>query len=267
MKKFALALAALMMGTLLAACGGTTSQAPSAAQPGSQAASAGEESASGGGVLIMATEATFPPYEYMDGTEIVGVDVDIAREIAKELNMELKIENMEFDAIIPAVSSGKADFGAAGLSITDERLEQVDFSIVYATSMQVILTRDDSGIAGEADLDGRIVGVQTGTVADLALTDDYPEVQVERYSRYTDALLALNNGQVDALLLDLLPAKTLQQQGENLIICEKELFTDEYAFCVQKGNTELLEVIDRVLQRLMDEGKIQEYTTAHLPTE
>lgn len=216
-----------------------------------------------GDKLVMATEAGFRPYEYYEGTEIVGVDVDIAQEIAKELNRELVVEHMEFGAIIPAVDSGKADFGAAGMSITEERLEKVDFTIEYATSKQVIMTKADSPIQGEADLDGKSVGVQLGTVADLVLSEDYPNVQVQQYNKYMEAANDLINGRIDAIVLDVLPAQELSKMDESLVIRENELFTDVYAFCVKKGNTELLDAINKVMQRLLDEGKIEAFTANH----
>lgn len=264
MKKLTLALAALLLATfVLAGCSGGTASAPPAGSDQS-AETASSTAPAAGGTLVMATEATFPPYEYMEGTEIIGVDVDIAKEIAKAMGKELVIEEMPFDAVIAAVSSGKADFGAAGISVTPEREEQVDFSIEYATSKQVILTMKDSGISVDTDLNGKVVGVQLGTVADLALTDDYPEVQVERYNKYTDAVSDLVAGRLDAIVLDSLPAESLKTMDENLVVSDNELFTDVYAICVKKGNTELLNAINEVLQKLLDEGKIEQFTTEHL---
>ncbi len=252
MKKLGIVTILLALVLALGACtGGAPSEAAS-----------GEETA--GSTVTMATEATFPPYEYMSGTDVVGVDVDIANEIAKAMGAELVIEEMPFDSVIAAVNTGKVDFAASGLSITEERQQQVDFSIEYATSKQVIMTKADSGIEGDADLDGKTAGVQMGTVADLALTDDYPGVTVERYNKYTDAVNDLINGRLDAIVLDSLPAEELKTMGDDLIICENELFTDVYAIAVQKGNTELLDTINTVLQQLIDEGKIEEFTQNHL---
>ena len=218
------------------------------------------------GKLIMATEAGFKPYEYYEGTDIVGVDVDIAKEIAREMGMELVVEHMEFSAIIPAVDSGKADFGAAGMSITEERAQQVDFTVEYATSKQVILTKADSDIQTADDLSGKTVGVQLGTVADLALSEpeDFPGVKLELYNKYFEAVNDLLSGRIDAIVLDSLPAQELSKVNESLAIRDEEIFTDVYAFCVKKGNTELLDSINTVMQRLMDEGKIAEFTTNHL---
>lgn len=220
----------------------------------------------GGGkkTLIMATESGFAPYEYLDGDKVVGIDPDIAAEVAKEMGCELSIMDMPFDSIIPSVDSGKADFGAAGMSITPERAEIIDFTIEYATSKQVIITRVDSGIQGEEDLSGKTVGVQLGTVADFALTDDYPDVKVQQYNKYFEAAGDLSNGRIDAIVMDSLPAQEVVNISEGLVILEKELFTDKYAFCVKKGNTELLNAINKVMQRLIDEGKIDAFTMKHL---
>lgn len=215
-------------------------------------------------VLIMATESGFAPYEYLDGDKIVGIDPDIAAEVAKEMGRELKISDMPFDSIIPSVASGKVDFGAAGISITPERAENVDFTIEYATSKQVIIIREGNGIAGEADLDGKTVGVQLGTVADFVLTDEYPDVKVQQYNKYFEAAGDLSNGRIDAIVMDSLPAQEVVNIGDGLVILDDELFTDRYAFCVQKGNTELLDAINKVMQRLIDEGKIDEFTMKHL---
>lgn len=214
--------------------------------------------------LTMATESGFAPYEYLDGDKIVGIDPDIAAEVAKEMGCELKIIDMPFDSIIPSVDSGKADFGAAGMSIRPDRLELVDFTIEYATSKQVILTREDSGVNGVADLNGKTVGVQLGTVADFELTDNYPEVTVQQYNKYFEAAADLSNGRIDAIVMDSLPAQEVVKIGNGLVILDEELLTDRYAFCVKKGNTELLDTINKVMQRLIDEGKIDEYTMKHL---
>lgn len=215
--------------------------------------------------LVMATEAGFRPYEYYQGTEVVGVDVDIAREIAAELGRELVVEDMEFGAVIPSVDSGKADFGAAGMSITEERKEQVDFTIEYATTKQVILVQNDSAIHEAGDLEGKNIGVQLGTTADLALSEeaDYPGVKVERYNKYMDAANDLLAGRIDAIVMDIVPAQEILKMDDSLVVREKELFTEQYAFCVKKGNTEMLDAINGVMQRLLDEGKIAEFTANH----
>lgn len=280
MKKLAfLTASVLMIAAAISGCGGggtvssTTDTTSSSSEVSatvdpvestSQASSEEHPSANKDGKIIMATEATFPPYEYMEGNNVVGVDVDIANAIASEMGAELVIDPMDFNAVIEAVRTGKADMAISGISITEERQEQVDFSIEYATSDQVILTRADSGITNIEDLAGKYVGVQKGTTADLVLPTDYPDVMVEPYNRYTDAVLELVNGRIDAIVLDSLPAEALKNSNDGLVICEEVLFTDSYAIAVKKGNTELLNEINGVLQRLIDEGKIDEFTSAHL---
>lgn len=268
MKKISLALVALLLTAAAVGCSPKPADPQTSTEPVESAqeqsvSEAAEPASSQQAQLVMATEPGFRPYEYYEGTEVVGVDVDIAQEIAKEMNRELVVESMEFNAIIPAVNSGKADFGAAGMSITPDRQEQVDFTIEYATSKQVILTKNESTIVEEKDLDNKNIGVQLGTVADIALTDDYPDVTVVQYNKYMEAVNDLLSGRIDAIVLDALPAQELLQMDESLVVREKELFTDVYAFCVKKGNTELLNAINTVMQRLLDEGKIAEFTTKH----
>ncbi|MDL2247415.1 ABC transporter substrate-binding protein, partial [Bacteroides sp. OttesenSCG-928-J23] len=185
MKRLSLILCALLLCAGLAGCGGSKK------------------------TLIMATEAGFAPYEYYDGDKIVGIDPDIAQVIAQEMGLELEIVNMDFDSIPEAVKAGKADFGAAGMSITEERAEVVDFTIEYATSEQVVVTLADSGIAAPDDLNGKVVAVQEGTVADLYLTDFIPDAEVLPSKKYFEAVSNLTTGRADAIVLDLLPAQEI----------------------------------------------------------
>lgn len=257
MKKLALLLAVIMMATLaLTACGGASGSSGSTSDSGSESTN---------GKLVMATEAGFAPYEYYGaGNKVVGVDVDIATEIAKAMGKELVVSDMNFDSILSAVSSGKADFGAAGLSITEERLKEVDFTIEYATSKQVIIVKKGSAIQSGDDLAGKTVGVQTGTVADLYISDEMAGTTAKQYTKYMEAASDLANGRIDAIVMDSLPAAELVKANDGLVILEKELFTDKYGLAVKKGNTELLNKLNEVLQKLMDEGKIEEFTIKHL---
>lgn len=217
--------------------------------------------------LVMATEAGFAPYEYMKGTEVVGIDVDIANEIAKELGMELEIQDMDFNSILSAVKSGQADFGVAGLSITPERLEEVDFSIEYATSKQVVVVKKgDTSITKESDLTTKIMGAQQATTAEITYTDDEYDIhpkEIKTYKKYSQAAADLTAGRIDCIVMDELPAQLLVEKTEGLEIANAELFTDSYGMAVKKGNTELKEKIDKVLQKLIDDGKIQEFTEKH----
>ena len=214
--------------------------------------------------LIMVTEAGFAPYEFYEGEEIVGVDVEIAKVIAEKTGKELEIKDTDFDSIINEVKTGKADFAAAGLSITEERLEEVDFSIEYAVSKHVIIVKEGSEIKKPEDLTGKKVAVQLGTVADLVLSDEYPETELVQHKKYLLAVEDLKADKVDAIVLDSLPAQEIVNKNSELKILDKELLTDKYGIAVQKGNTELLEDINGVLQELMDNGKIAEYTIKFL---
>lgn len=214
--------------------------------------------------LIMVTEAGFAPYEFYDGEEIVGVDIEIAKKIAEKTGKELEIKDTDFDSIINEVKTGKADFAAAGLSITEERLEEVDFSVEYAISKQVIVVKNENEAESIEDFNGKKVAVQLGTIADLVLSDENPEIELVQHKKYLLAVEDLKADKVDAIVLDSLPAEEIVSKNPELKILEKELLTDKYGIAVQKGNTELLEDINEVLQELMENGKIEEYTVKYL---
>lgn len=207
------------------------------------------------GKLVMVTEAGFAPYEYYDGEAVVGVDVDIAKEIAAAMGKELEVRDIAFDSLINEVQSGKADFAAAGLSVTPEREEQV-----------IVVRQDNTEITGPDDVNGKTVSVQLGTVADTAVSDkeDYPDCTVIQQKKYLAAAEDVKSGKADCLVMDELPAQELVKANPELKILDEELFTDVYSMAVQKGNTELLDKINEVLQKLMDEGKIEEFTMNHI---
>lgn len=215
--------------------------------------------------LIMVTEAGFPPYEYTeDGETVVGVDVDIANEIAKELGVELEIQNTTFDGALMAVQQGKADFAAAGISVSEERDKVMDFSVEYATSKQVVVVNKEAGrLASKDDINAEtIIGVQSGTVADIVYCADNG-FEPKRYNKFTEAALDLNNDKIDCIIMDALPAEQMVAANENLAILDGEVMTDKYAIAVQEGNKELLDKINPILEKLMAEGKIEEFTLNH----
>jgi len=216
------------------------------------------------GKIIMVTEAGFAPYEFYNGQEIVGVDIEIAKAIAEELGKELVIVDTEFTSVLDKVKSGRADFAAAGLSITKERLEEVDFSIEYAVSKQVIVVKKDSEIRSIEDLSGKKVSVQLGTVADIVLGEEYPEVKLVKRKRYSLAVKDVLMDTSSALVIDSLPAEDIIRRNPELKILKPELFICRYGIAVKKGNTELLETINSVLERLIAEGKIEEYTREYI---
>lgn len=243
-------------------------EAESAAEPsGETAAPSGEtaEPAAGPEKLIMATNAAFPPYEYYEGGEIVGIDAEIAALIAEKLGVELTIEDMEFDSILAAVPSGKADIGMAGLTVDEERLISMDFSISYATGKQVIIVKEDSAIASPDDLAGKKIGVQLSTTGDIYCTDDFGEESMDRYSKGADAVQALLQGKVDAVVIDNEPAKVFVSQNAGLKILETEYALEDYAIAVAKGNTELLDKINTALEELMASGQLQAIVDKYIP--
>ncbi len=213
--------------------------------------------------LIMVTEAGFAPYEYYENSEVVGVDVDIAREIAKEMGKTLVIKDIAFDSIINEVKTGKADFGAAGISYSEERAKNVDFSINYAVSKQVVIVKNDSSITDINSIGNKKIAVQLGSVADTFVTDEYDEATIVRQKKYLAAIEDLKVGKVDCVVMDELPAKEIVNSNTGIKILNGALTNDSYGMVVKKGNKELLEVINKVLNRLSSDGSIDRYIIAH----
>ena len=213
--------------------------------------------------LIMVTEAGFAPYEYYENSEVVGVDVDIAREIAKEMGKTLVIKDIAFDSIINEVKTGKADFGAAGISYSEERAKNVDFSINYAVSKQVVIVKNDSSITNINSIGNKKIAVQLGSVADTFVTDEYDEATIVRQKKYLAAIEDLKVGKVDCVVMDLLPAEQILKTNSGLKILDGALVEDSYGMIVKKGNKELLDNINKVLEKLKNEGKIDEYIIKH----
>lgn len=210
--------------------------------------------------LIMVTEAGFAPYEYYENGEIVGVDIDIAKEIAKELNKKLVIKDIDFHSIINEVKTGKADLGAAGISYTDERAKEVAFSINYTTSKQVVIVKENSNFE---DISNKKIAVQLGSIADTFVTEKYKNATIVRQKKYLAAVEDLKANKVDCVVMDELPAKAILEKNEGLKILTKPLTNDSYGMIVKKGNDELLSTINKVLERLKTEGKIEEYIIKH----
>lgn len=232
------------------------------------------------GKLTMYTNAEFPPFEYMEGTEVKGVDVDIAQAIADKLGVKLEIHNVKFDTIIGSIQSGKGSIGAAGITVTDERKESVDFSIEYTTSKQYIIVPVDSTVAKIEDLAGMSIGVQLGTTGDFIITDEINGTEegkgvlqdtgasVTTYNSAADAAIALNSGKIQAVVIDKLPAEIVAGNYENLkaielVYADGSNTEESYAICVAKGNESLLIVINEVIEELKANGKIDEFIITH----
>ena len=208
--------------------------------------------------IVMATEAGFAPYEFYQDGEIVGVDIEIAQEIAKELDKKLVVKDVSFDFLINEVKSGKADFAAAGISITEERKKQVDFTDEYTVSNQVVVLKNDSTITNFSELENKKIAVQLGTVADLYVSDNYPKATLVQHKKYLSAVEDVKANKVACLIMDELPAKEIVKENPELKIMDGILFQDRYGMIVQKGNDELKKQINKVLKRLIEEGKIDE---------
>jgi len=251
MKKLSVMLLTGLTALMLCACG-------------SSKASSGNSLTVEDGVLTMATNAYFPPYEYYEGSEIVGIDAEIAQAVADKLGLKLKIEDMEFDSIITAVTTGKADMGLAGMTVTEERKQNVNFSDTYATGVQVVIVPEDSDIASIDDLSGKKIGVQLSTTGDIYCTDDFGKENVEEYNKGNDAVMALKSGKIDAVVIDNEPAKNYVESNEGLKILETEYVTEDYAAALNKENTELLDKVNKALEELKAEGKLDEIISKYI---
>ena len=272
MKKIIALAAVAVMAFTFAACGNGGSQDSQAAGDNTSAPTEAQAPEETGGVLVMATNAAFPPYEYVDGNDYVGIDVEIAGAIAKELGMELQIDDMDFDSIVTSVQTGKADIGVAGMTVTEDRLKNVNFSDSYATGVQVIIVTEDSDIASPDDLDGKMIGVQQGTTGHIYCADTpenggYGEENVIAYPNGASAVEALKNGKVDCVVIDNEPAKAFVAANENLKILETEFVTEEYAIAIAKENTELLEKVNASLTKLKEDGTLQEIIDKYIKAE
>ncbi|MCI8790754.1 MAG: transporter substrate-binding domain-containing protein [Lachnospiraceae bacterium] len=257
MKKLIALLLTSAMALSLAACGGTP------ADSGSGDSEAGFTTAVQG-KLTMATNSTFPPYEYIEGGKVTGIDAEIAAAIAEKLGLELQIDDMEFDYITEAVSTGKADIGLAGMTITPDREEEVAFTVSYATGIQVVIVKEDSDIASADDLtkDGanHAIGVQRNTTGDIYASEDIEDAgkgTVDRYSKGIDAVQALVTGKVDCVIIDNEPAKAFVAVEEGLKILDTEYAVEDYAACMSKDNTALYEAVNTALQELIADGTVQ----------
>ncbi len=271
-------LCAAMTAAVLAGCGSssaeTVSEDTSAAAEETEDAAA-EETAetaeadteeSAGGTLVMGTNAEFPPYEYYEGQEVVGIDAEMAAAVAEKLGMELKIEDMAFDSLIPALSSGKVDIVAAGMTVTEDRLASVNFSDTYATGIQAIIVTEDSDIASADDLVGKTIGVQQGTTGDLYATD-VEGATIERYAKGMEAVQSLSQGKIDAVIIDNEPANVFVSEVEGLKILDEAFATEDYAVAVAKDNEELLEQVNTALAELKEDGTLQAIVDKYITAE
>lgn len=282
-KVVSMMLCAAMTAAVLAGCGSSTQTATDdAASAGTEeAADAAEDAAAeeetadaaeaeteetAGDTLVMGTNAEFPPYEFYEGQEVVGIDAEMAAAVAEKLGMELKIEDMAFDSLIPALSSGKIDIVAAGMTVTEDRLEFVNFSDTYATGIQAIIVPEGSEIASADDLAGKTIGVQQGTTGDIFATD-IEGATIERYAKGMEAVQSLSQGKIDAVIIDNEPANVFVSEVEGLQILDEAFAVEDYAVAVAKDNEELLDQVNAALAELKEDGTLQAIVDKYITAE
>ena len=273
-KAIALAMASVMTAGLLAGCGGSAANSTAASseaassEAASTSAAAGELTTVEAGKLTMATNAAFPPYEMTtDAGEFEGIDIETAQAIADKLGLELQIDDMDFDAALLSVQQGKADIVMAGVTVTDERKAVMDFSDSYATGIQSIIVPNDSDIASPDDLAGKKIGTQRGTTGYIYCSDDFGDENVVAYDDGLTAVQALNNGQVDAVVIDNEPAKAYVESNPGLKILDTSYAEEDYAIGMNKSNTALLEAVHKHLEELKADGTLQAIVDKYITAE
>ncbi len=248
-KVLALILAALMLMGMLSGCG-------------SKDAADGELQTVEKGKLIMSTNAAFPPYEMTtDDGGYAGIDVEIAQAIADKLGLELVIDDMDFDAALMAVQQGKSDMVMAGVSVTDKRKKVMEFSDSYATGIQVVIVKEGSDVTMD-NLGDKMIGTQRGTTGYLYASDTpenggYGEDHVIAYDNGASAVMALQNGQVDCVIIDKAPAQEYVKANPGLTLLEGSWVEEQYAIGFDKGNTGLRDKVNQALKELTEDGTIQ----------
>jgi polar amino acid transport system substrate-binding protein len=244
----ALVLAVATIATSMMACAGKTSTVDQIKK---------------NGYVTMSTEATFEPFEYMDGGKFAGIDVEISQKVADKLGVKLKINNVKFDSLINELQSNKANFVAAGMTATEDRKKNVDFSNTYFKAAQsIIVKKGSTNIAKPADLAGKVVGVQQGTTGDTYCTDEDKKNNVnvktvKRFDTAVDAVSDLMKGNVDAVVIDNFPAEKLVSKNSDKITKLSDALTvEEYAIAVKKGDTEMLKAVNDVLSQMQSDGSL-----------
>ena len=258
----------------LTACGGSASSTASSTASSASSSEAASTSAAAelttveAGKLTMATNATFPPYEMTtDAGTIEGIDVDTAQAIADKLGLELQIDDMDFDAALLSVQQGKADIAMAGITVTDERMAVMSFSDSYATGIQSVIVPEGSDIASVDDLAGKKIGTQRGTTGYIYCSDDFGDDAVVAYDSGLTAVQALNNGQVDAVVIDNEPAKAYVESNPGLKILDTSYAEEDYAIGMNKSNTALLEAVNAALEELKADGTLQAIVDKYIKAE
>ena len=270
-----LAAAGLSVATLaLTACGGSASSVASSVASSAASSAAASTSAAAGelttveaGKLTMATNAAFPPYEMTtDAGDFEGIDIETAQAIADKLGLELQIDDMDFDAALLSVQQGKADIVMAGVTVTDERKAVMDFSDSYATGIQSIIVPEGSDITSPDDLAGKKIGTQRGTTGYIYCSDDFGDDSVVAYDDGLTAVQALNNGQVDAVVIDNAPAQEFIAANPGLKILDTSYAEEDYAIGMAK-NSPLEDAVNSVLEELKADGTLQAIVDKYITAE
>ena len=277
MKKFMKAMSlglALVMLLALCACGGNNSEPSTAPETSTSESTAPESTAPETGFttiqegkLVMSTNAAFPPYEMTDDSgKVVGIDADIAAAIAEKLDLELVIDDVDFDAALQAVQQGKSDICMAGLSVTEERQAVMDFSDTYATGVQVVIVKEGSDVTLD-NLGEKLIGTQRGTTGNIYCADDYGDDHVIAYDNGITAVQALMNDQVDCVVIDNNPAQEFVAANPGLTILDTEYVSEDYAIGFAKGNTALAEAVNGALSELIADGTVQSIVDKYITAE
>ncbi len=276
MKKIGALLCAGIMAMSLMACSSSSESTQEASADAASTAETSEEvsvaAIKAAGKVRMVTNAEFEPFEYKENNQIVGIDAEIAQEIADKLGVELEITDIAFDSCIPSITTGKADFAAAGMTVTEDRLKTVDFTDAYFNASQAIIVAVDSDITSREDLNGKVVGVQQGTTGDIYCTNedgssDVEVKEVKRYPKGMDAVSDLIGGRLDAVVIDNFPAeKLVEKNSDKIVKLDEAMTTEEYAIAVPKGS-DLKDSINEVIADLNESGKMDEIVSKYIATE
>ena len=238
-KKFLAAALALTMILALAACGSSNG---------------GDAASDGKAVVTVATSPDFPPFESLDGSEVVGIEVDILQAIAEKLDMELKLEQMDFESVIPGVQAGKFDIGMSGITVTEDRQKNCDFTQPYFLASQAIVVTPDSDITCKADLTGKTISVQTGTPSEDYCMENVSDVLA--FAANNDAAAALTSGKAAAWVVDNEVAVVLAAQ-QGLVVLDEAMTSEPYAFAFAKGSDSLVEAFNKELNAMIEDGTVQ----------
>ena len=263
MKKFiALSLAAVMTMSLLTACGNSETET---------SATAAASEALADGVLTVGTNAEFPPFEYVDDNgEPDGFDIALIKAIGEKLGVTVEVENMEFASLVSSIGS-KIDVSIAGMTVTDERKESVDFSNSYYEAVQYVILPADSEIATAEDLVGKTIGVQLGTTGDIIASEDIADTTVQQYNKGVDAVNDLINGRVDCVIIDKNPALVFAGKFEGQVVAvdgaQFNFEPEEYAIAIPKGDTALADAVNKALEEIKADGTFDELVKTYIEAE